>query len=333
MRTAFRRLTLAALATSLAAGIGATAGERSHPVRSGESASSIAKRYYGDVELGDFLLRYNGKAGTVIRAGEKLRIPYCEVHRVGRGDSWSSLATKYLGKTQAYPALAALNGLTPEDVLQVGEQIVIPVVLSYQLERGDALAPLAERFYSDPNLADLLQRFNEVDDPRRLSVGETVKIPLVSIRLRKSPEAELPRKKPAPVRQAHATPKDPPKAIAPPKAAAPELPTPQPPASPSPRLDKDIRDASKAFAEGDYARARQLLESLREQALTGEIDGEKADVLRLLAFVYVAFDMRAEACVAYRSLPELTAETTLDPDLVSPKIRETLSHCPGPQGG
>ncbi len=328
MRTVLSRLALGALTTCLAAGIGVAAGEHSHEVRSGESASSIAKRYYGDVELGDILLRYNGNAGTVIRAGEKLRIPYCDVHRVERGDSWSSLATRYLGKTRAYPALAELNGLTPDDVLQIGQPIVIPVVLSYQLESGDALAALAERFYGDPNLADLLQRFNEIEDPRRLSVGEIVKIPLVSTRMRKSPAPELPRKKSAPVRRLDAMPKDPPEALAPPKVPAPEV-----EASPSPRLDKEIQDASKAFSEGDYARARRLLESLREQALAGVSDGEKAEVLRLLAFVYVAFDMRAEACVAYRSLSGLTSETNLDPDLVSPKIRETLSHCPGPHGG
>ena len=44
------------------------AAEREHEVRSGESASSIAKTYYGDYELGDYVLQYNSRSETMIRA-------------------------------------------------------------------------------------------------------------------------------------------------------------------------------------------------------------------------------------------------------------------------
>jgi len=459
------RLAVAALAMCLATIHGASGGEKVHSVSSGDSASSIAAKYYGDVALGDFLLLYNGRTGTVIHAGEKLKVPYCDVHRVGKGDTWSSLATKHLEKTQAHPVVAALNGFAAGAALPAGESIVIPVVLSYQLGRGEALASLAERFYGDPDRADLLQMFNDVGDPRRLSVGETVKVPLVSIRLRKSAAADLPLKKPAPVRVLQATaapdpvktaaaskdsapkpatvkapdvpkgpaskpaagksadarkdpapktatdkavtvpkdpapktapakavtiPKDPapktetvkaadvpkdsapktetvkaadvPKDSAPktetvkaadvPKDSAPkpaadapkdrpsepaaktpdppkDVPQPEPTVSQSSRFDKQIRDAAQVYAEGDYLRAKRQLESLRDRAQSGGTDKEKAEILCLLSFVYVAFDMRSEACVAYGAASALPVDTSLDPDLVSPKIRDTLSRCPG----
>jgi len=426
------------------------AGEKTHTVSSGDSASSIAAKYYGDVELGDFLLRYNGKGGTVIHAGEKLKIPYCDVHKVGKGDTWSSLSTKHLEKTQAYPAIASLNGFAAGAVLPVGGQIVIPVVLSWKLESGDSLASLAGRWYGDPNRADLLQLFNDVEDPKRLSVGAAAMDQLASIRLRKSAAAELPQKKPAPVRlaqtasagadkapskspvvakaaqpassdagkttakaaavsktpaPAQSSPSDPKKPapaktgandktparagtpdktagkaadadkapakagtsdkapaktatthakevapkpesapveskekpVAPQTAAAPptppptsktvDVPKPEPTVQSAPRFEKEFRAAEKEFAEGNYASARQLLESLRERSRDGT-DEERGEILRLLAFVYVAFDMRTEACIAYNSLPVAPTPTTLDPDVVSPRIRDALSRCP-----
>ena len=468
MRMKPHRLAVAALAMCLATIRGASGGEKVHSVSSGDSASSIAAKYYGDVALGDFLLLYNGRTGTVIHAGEKLKVPYCDVHRVGKGDTWSSLATKHLEKTQAHPVVAALNGFAAGAALPAGESIVIPVVLSYQLGRGEALASIAERFYGDPDRADLLQVFNDVGDPRRLSVGETVKVPLVSIRLRKSAAADLPQKKPAPVRVPQATaaqdpvktaaapkdsapkpatvkapdvrkdsaskpaagksadarkdpapksapdkamtvPKDPapktapakavtiPKGSAPktetvkaadvpkdpapktetvkaadvPKDSAPktetanaadvpkdpapkpaadapkdrpsepaaktpdppkDVPQPEPTVSQSSRFDKQIRDAAQVYAEGDYLRARRQLESLRDRAQSGGTDKEKAEIARLLAYVYVAFDMHAEACAAFGAAAAFPVGTTLDPDLVSPKIRDTLSRCPGRKG-
>ncbi len=64
----------------------AEAGEREHTVAPGESASAIAKKYYGNFDLTPLLLAYNGREGTLLQPGETLRIPYCEVHRVQRGE-------------------------------------------------------------------------------------------------------------------------------------------------------------------------------------------------------------------------------------------------------
>lgn len=318
-----RRAILSILAMGLASWSSDAAGEKTHTVRGGESASSIARQYYGSAELGDFLLRYNERAGTVIRAGEDLRIPYCEVHRVAKGDSWSTLAMRYLGRAQVHPALAALNGATKGGVLRAGESIVIPVVLSHRLERGDTLASIAERYYGGADLDDLLQAFNEIEDPRRLSIGETVKVPLVSIRLREAPPKDAVEPAAVVARRAE------------PEAPAPEVPAPEPIALEPPAyrpppvslFESEIHDAGRAFAEGDYEGARRLLESLRDRTRSAGSDAEKAEVLRLLAFVYVAFDMRPEACAAFESMARFTAETSLDPDLVSPKIRDALSRC------
>lgn len=335
----------AAIAICLIVATNAIAAERVHTVRSGESASSIAKRYYGDYEVSDLLLRFNGKSNSVIRPGEKLRVPVCEIHRIRSGDSWSGIAKRYLEKPSAYREIARLNGIAPEKPLRIGDDIVIPVVLDHSLKRGETLAALSKRFYGDVNSSRMLQTFNQIDDPRDLAVGQTIQIPLVSFRSRVS-TAET--KAPSVAEAERADPKP---AAAPPRKVEKReaKPEPQPakqasksepqpakqshkvvakpsPAGPS-RLAGEIRTASEAFANGEYDRARSLLESLRDRAADEATDAERADLWRLLAFVYVAFDLPDEACAAHRSLAQTSSETDLDPDLVSPKIRQTLAQC------
>jgi LysM repeat protein len=353
-------LRAAGIATCLIVATSVIAAERSHTVQRGESASSIAKRYYGDYEIADLLLRYNGKSNTVIRPGEKLRIPLCETHRIRAGDSWSGIAKRYLERPSAYREIAALNGMEPDQSLRIGDTVVIPVILTHSLKRGESLASLAEQFYGDADLSRVLQSFNRIDNPRSLAVGQTIRIPLVSFRSRETAGKATPstvakiesadRKPPAPPpaepkkRKAEPEPK-PEKTAAQPvptpeKTAAQPVPTPEkrataaetkPATTGASRLAAQIRSASEAFANGEYDRARALLESLRDRAAGEGTDTEKADLWRLLAFVYVAFDLPEEACAAHRHLVQASAETKLDPDLVSPKIRRALARCD--QGG
>jgi len=307
------------------------AGERAHVVRSGESASAIAERSYGDSRLGTLLLAFNGRRGTTIHAGETLRLPYSDVHRVRSGDSWSALTRRYLGSSTAWQAVAELNGLAPDQPLRVGQELVFPVVLEHRLERGATLAVLAERYYGDATRGRLLQEFNRLEDPRRLAVGATVRVPLTSLRLRRS-DAPAPVPTPAPAPQ-------------PPVArAAVATPSPTPVATPSPTelvveaqqpapvsyYMTELAAAEGAFRRAEFESALTLLEELREPVSLGGTPAERRELLRLLSFVYVAFDNEEEACAAYGALTRLDGAPTLDPDLVSPKIRALLSACVSP---
>jgi LysM repeat protein len=302
-RTAFR---LVLVVVAVLAATATPASERRHTVRKGESASAIAKRYYGDYAMADLLLQFNGRSDSVIRPGEALRVPVCDVHIVRSGDTWSRVAQRYLDRPAAYTEIAALNGIDPDRPLRVGQRITIPVILTHELKPGESLGALARRFYGGPDLIPVLQSFNGIDDPRRLSVGQTIQIPLLAFRTAKE-QATLPTPEPA---------------VA---AARPPEPIPEP--EPAPRFTPQIRVAADAFANDDYVGARDLLERLRERVSTRGIDEDKAELLRLLALVYIAFDHPEKACAAHRSRTRLVGNTPLDPDLVSPKIREVFKRC------
>ncbi len=312
-----RRATFLALAVVLAQGM-IEAAERRHTVAPGESISAIAKRYYGDVELATRLLAYNGRDGNLLHPGETLRIPYSDIHRVRSGDSWSVLSKRYVGNATNYAVVAELNGMLAEKPLRPGEEIVFPVFLEHRLQRGETLAKLAHIYYGDERRGTLLQESNRLDDPRRLSVGETVRVPLLDFRLVPQPKVEVVKKaKPAP------KPPLPSADEATPKPAVASKP--KPPAEPPERFNQELHDARALFQAGEFEKALERLEAIRTDVASASPAVERAEHARLLAFVYVAFDLSEKACEAYGSVETSVAE--LDPDQVSPRIRSVLSDC------
>ena len=322
---------LLALASLLATGA-ARAGELAHTVRPGESAASLAKKYYGDPDQGELLLRYNGRSIPRIRTGERLRVPYCDAHEARMGDSWSELARLHLGRASADSTLAELNGSAPGEPLEVGESIVLPVVLRHSLASGETLTTIARRFYGDGGKAGLLRAFNRIQDARRLPAGTKLEIPLVSLRLREVereralPEAATRKPADAPALEPTEIPETAPLAEAPAAAS-----TNSSSHEPERHFEEGIVEAQRSFTGGDYDRAREILETLREIVASTGTAWDRHELGRLLAFVYIAFDRDDEACDAYLSTSLPLASGELDPDLVSPRILHALSRCPAAQ--
>jgi LysM repeat protein len=301
------------------------AADKVHVVTAGESAPALAKKYYGNSSLSDLLLRYNGKTGKMIHPGERLSIPYCEVYRTRSGDTWSELAMKYLGRATAAPTLAELNGYSMDQPLSVGARIVVPVVLAHTLARGESLSSLAQRFYGDPTKAATLQAFSRIEDAKRLAVGTPLEIPLIAfVRAEKSQAVDDAKKPIAVAAPAPAKPAETARA-----AAVPDPPVaPPPPASEAlPRFVGPLDAAGRSFAGGEYDRAREILESLREIVASEGTEADRRNWSRLLAFVYIALDRDADACAVYRAGSPASGPTALDTDPVSPRIRDVLLKC------
>ena len=296
---------------------GATlAAEHSHVVRSGESASSLARDYYGTFDLTDLLLRYNARPDSGLRVGETVRVPYSEVHTVRPGDTGSVLAKRYLGRPSAWPSIARLNGVSSSEPLRIGQELVIPVALAHTLKRGETLGELASELYGASSLGRVIADYNRIKDPRRLSVGTRLEIPLVAFRLAR-PLSSARAKRVAKPRTAVST-------------ADKKTTAAHPAQRPARRFESQIAEARDHYQTGRFEDARRTLERISKRIDRKGTAADRSELWALLAFVYVAFDQEKAACEAYARTLLGETKSTLDPDLVSPKIRRLLARCASP---
>ena len=163
-----------------------------HVVKSGETLSSIAKKYH--LQL-DYLASLNGLSRTsTVRVGQRLKIEgdlpkpetkveaaipkaakssrNTEAYTVKPGESLNAIANRS-GVTVA--ELAALNDLNARASLRVGQQIVVPkTVADYKIKRGDTLIGLANRYGVDTGK---LAEMNDIQTNTQLRIGEVIKVP------------------------------------------------------------------------------------------------------------------------------------------------------------
>jgi nucleoid-associated protein YgaU len=132
---------------------------RFHDVQSGESLTSICRRYYGDASLLEELARFNDLSNpNLLRAGRRLRIPEAtdlvrgrpanststpsarhpagapepRTYTVREGDSLSEIAQRLLGSARFYKAIYECN----RDVLRSPDDIRVGMVLKIPRDPG-----------------------------------------------------------------------------------------------------------------------------------------------------------------------------------------------------
>lgn len=140
--------------------------ERTHVVAKGDTIGKIAK---ANGVTAAALAKANGIDGTMIRIGQKLKIP--EV--AGAGTDTKPMAVS--APAQAVVAAAAQQASSP-----AGTYVVAP---------GDTLAKIAKKFGTK---ADTLAKLNSISDPRKLKIGQKLQVPGEA-----SAKAEAPASAPA----------------------------------------------------------------------------------------------------------------------------------------
>lgn len=106
------------------------------------------------------------------------------VHKVGSGQTLSQIATRY-GASMS--ALMRHNGIRNPDMVRQGQLLSIPEgsgarrfasvsprYIRHRVQRGQTLSQIAERYGTS---VGVLQRQNGIRNPRRLRVGQIVKVP------------------------------------------------------------------------------------------------------------------------------------------------------------
>lgn len=127
----------------------APAAERMHVVTKGDTLGKIAK---ANGVTAAALAKANGIDGTMIRIGQKLKIP--EV--AGAGTEAKPMAAP----AQAVVAAAAQQASSPAG--------------TYTVAAGDTLAKIAKKFGTK---ADTLAKLNSISDPKKLKIGQKLQVP------------------------------------------------------------------------------------------------------------------------------------------------------------
>lgn len=98
---------------------------------------------------------------------------------VKKGDTLSSIAQKTTGSTNNYQQISDLNNIKDVNKLAIGTVLKLPTAKlpksssSYTIKAGDNLTSIAKANNQDLNL---LIALNNISDPNKLSVGQTLKL-------------------------------------------------------------------------------------------------------------------------------------------------------------
>ena len=145
-----------------AAGLENVQGYIPHVVEAGESLSLLAKRYYGDYKKFNLIAKFNGlDDATRISAGQQIKIPV--IQGIPLLEGADQIVTEGGKPVAAMPA--ALTGVKGD--------------VPHTIQPGETLSILSKRYYGDISHYDLIARYNGLEDPTSIRVGQQIKIPQV----------------------------------------------------------------------------------------------------------------------------------------------------------
>lgn len=266
----------------------------SYRVQKGDSLDLIAAELYANRDDAVFIMAENKMPKPrKLNPGERLRIPITRDIRTEKGDSFESLAKKYLGDEKRAGVLADYNHRSIEDSLATGTELTIPFRITHTATATESLASISTTYFGNAKHADEIAKWNGLDKTS-IEKGEQVEVPVLDVRVR---DTRLP-----------------------------------PLDADSQARDKQRRDAialaqtalpaaHAAAMQGDYARVKDALAPLADK--TDYLDTDTAiEVDLLLGRAHVAFDDTALAVAAFSRVLVRKPRYELSPYYDSPKVLE-----------
>jgi LysM repeat protein len=295
----------------------------------GDTWETLAQRALGSAALAADLARLNGRApDEPIEPGQPLRLPAVAAYRILPGDSLARVSRRFYATPELAPLLARMNGLANAGHIIVGRTIRVPIPHVVELERAVAAEDPVE---PEPraSLAETAPTPPAGEPDPTLPPALASAAPVSPVEPAPSRPASEPARTPAPAQRAETAARPAPRAKpaleGEPVAVAPV--SSPPPERAALEFADALRSAGNAYLDGRYDAALAALERLRADVLARGTPAEQSTLLRQLAFVYVAYDRSADACSAWRALRRVDGDTALDPNLISPKIRDAVAGC------
>jgi tetratricopeptide (TPR) repeat protein len=266
-----------------------------HVARDGETLIQLAIKYYGNSDLSMVIRAANGfihpDDGTLI-PGEWVVIPETIPYQFQAGDTWESIADKYLASEKRGVFLAELNKYEEENTPPEGTLIRIPYHLRHIFAADETLKSVSKLYYGKNGSLRFLMKYN-FTRKRRFSRGEVLIIPLMDISFT---EEEMQRL--AEERNHCFSDSD---------VEAQTL------------AREAIAQIKNMFEEGHYIKMVSIAQQFlgRGKLTVPQLIG----IHNYLAFAYVALGETTLAFQAFQKALELEPEMELSPITTSPKIR------------
>src|SRR6476660_9760938 len=97
-------------------------------------------------------------------------------HTVVAGETLWALAQRFYGDAELDWLIASASGIAESNVINVGQQLIIPDTTKYTVVAGDTLSALAVRFYGDAAFYPLIATVNRIADPAVIDVAQVLVI-------------------------------------------------------------------------------------------------------------------------------------------------------------
>lgn len=187
-----RGLPLLVSAVALLLGTGANAqAVYSHAVQEGDTFASIAQRYYADPTREAVLREANRMKGVedqTLIPGSWLFVPVVTFYRVGKDETWRSIALRFYGSEKRASILIDANEGSRRSQPDEGSELLIPYPLQHVVAPGETLSKIA-RLYM-PDEPSSLKRLRQFNAGARIERGKVVLVPLADLRLAGDGRAE-----------------------------------------------------------------------------------------------------------------------------------------------
>jgi len=163
----------------------------SHAVQAGDTLASIAQRYYGDPTREAVLREANrmkGAGENGLLPGSWLFIPTVSFYRVGKDETWKSIALKFYAEEARAAALIDANDGNRRVQPDEGAELLVPYPLRHVVAPGETLAKIADLYMPASPLS--LKRLRQFNPGARIERGQVVLVPLFDLRLAGEGRAE-----------------------------------------------------------------------------------------------------------------------------------------------
>ncbi|NVL93589.1 MAG: LysM peptidoglycan-binding domain-containing protein, partial [Desulfobacterales bacterium] len=99
-------------------------------------------------------------------------------HTMRKRENFATVAKHYYGDPAKAIVLMEYNGVSDPRNIKPGRRVVIPEVKLHRVKKGDTLALIAKKYLNDPRKSRALAKLNRIKDPRSLSPGMMIVIPV-----------------------------------------------------------------------------------------------------------------------------------------------------------